>query len=73
MTRIERNGDGFFIAVCKDDERYVFAFDRGHIAEVLRTLIRFASDPDLSFTWYDASRTSKAVMGCLRDGDGSGR
>jgi len=44
-------------------ERYVFGFadtdeDR---AELLRQFGRFASNPALSFTWYDAACLSAAV------------
>ncbi len=45
----------------KGEERYVFLFDDAHKAEVLRTLGRFASNPELSFTWYDAAVLSQKV------------
>lgn len=45
----------------KGRERYVFLFDDESRAETLRTIGRFASDPTLSFTWYDAAKLSQEV------------
>lgn len=50
------------LALVKGEERYVFIFDDGHRAEVLRTLGRFASTPDLSFTWNDAVVLRRKVL-----------
>ncbi len=49
------------LALVKGNERYVFLFDDDHRAETLRTLGRFASNPDLSFTWHDAAVMSQKV------------
>lgn len=49
------------LALVKGNERYVFLFDDDHRAEALRTLGRFASNPDLSFTWQDAAVMSQKV------------
>ena len=54
------------VALVKGSERYVFLYDDDSRTETLRTLNRYASDPKLSFSWYDASRswsesTSKQV------------
>jgi hypothetical protein len=49
------------LALVKDAERYVFIYDDDSRAETLRTLGRFASNPDLSFTWYDAAVLSGKV------------
>lgn len=49
------------LALVKGEERYVFLFDDGNRAEALRTLGRFASNPDLSFTWYDAAVLSQKI------------
>lgn len=43
------------LALVKGTERYVFLYDDAHRADTLRTLGRYASDPSLSFTWYDAA------------------
>lgn len=55
------NQDVRVLALVKGEERYVFAFVDRHRADVLRTLGRFASNPDLSFTWYDAAVLSKKI------------
>lgn len=49
------------LALVKGEERYIFLFDDNHRAEALRTLGRFASNPDLSFTWYDAAVLSQKI------------
>lgn len=49
------------LALVKGSERYVFLYDDSNRAETLRTLGRYASDPDLSFTWYDAAVLSQKV------------
>ena len=49
------------LALVKGDERYVFLFDDEHKSEALRTLGRFASNPELSFSWYDAAVLSQRI------------
>jgi hypothetical protein len=49
------------LALVKGAERYIFLFDDEHRSEALRTLGRFASNPDLSFTWYDAAVLSQKI------------
>ncbi len=49
------------LALVKGKERYVFLYDDESRAETLRTLGRFASNPDLSFTWYDAAVLSQRI------------
>lgn len=39
----------------RGNERYVFVFDDQSRAETLRSFGRYASNPDLSFNWYDAA------------------
>jgi hypothetical protein len=45
----------------KGKERYVFLYDDSSRAETLRTLGRYASNPELSFTWYDAAVLSQKI------------
>lgn len=52
---METDKDISVLALVKGDERYVFLFDDAHRAETVRTMSRFASNPDLSFSWYDAA------------------
>ena len=49
------------VALVKGKERYIFLYDDTQRAETLRTLGRFASDPELSFSWYDAAVLSQKV------------
>ena len=49
------------LALVKGEERYIFLFDDAHRSEALRTLGRFASNPELSFSWYDAAVLSQRV------------
>ena len=49
------------LALVKGEERYVFLFDDTSRAATLRTLGRYASNPELSFTWYDAAVLSQKI------------
>ena len=49
------------LALVKGEERYVFLYDDDNRAEALRMLGRFASNPELSFTWYDAAVLSQKI------------
>ena len=49
------------LALVKGEERYIFLFDDQHRSDALRTLGRFASNPELSFSWYDAAVLSQRI------------
>jgi hypothetical protein len=49
------------LALVKGTERYIFLYDDNNKAETLRTLGRYASNPELSFTWYDAAVLSQKI------------
>jgi len=49
------------IALVKGEEQYVFLYDDNNRAETLRTLGRYASNPELSFSWYDAAVLSQKI------------
>lgn len=49
------------IALVKDSERYIFLYDNDSSQALMQTLGRFAGDPELSFTWYDAAVLSQKV------------
>ena len=49
------------LAMVKGEERYVFLYDDANRVETLRTLGRYAADPQLSFSWYDAAVMSKKI------------
>lgn len=49
------------LALVKGSERYVFLYDDESRSETLRILGRYASNPELSFTWYDAAVLSQKI------------
>lgn len=49
------------LALVKGSERYVFLYDDASRAETLRVLGRYASNSELSFTWYDAAVLSQKI------------
>ena len=49
------------LALVKGTERYVFLYEDSNRAETLRVLGRYASNPELSFTWYDAAVLSQKI------------
>jgi hypothetical protein len=49
------------LALVKGSERYIFLYDDASRAEALRVLGRYASNPELSFTWYDAAVLSQKI------------
>lgn len=49
------------IALVKGGERYVFLYDDDSRAEAFKTLGRYAANPDLSFSWYDAAVLGQKV------------
>ncbi len=49
------------LALVKGNERYIFLYDDASRADALRTLGRYASNPELSFTWYDAAVLSQKI------------
>ena len=49
------------LALVKGEEKYIFLFNDNNRSETLRQLGKYASDPDLSFTWYDAAVLSQKI------------
>lgn len=49
------------LALAKGHERYIFLYDDKHRIDTLQTFGRFAGNPDLSFTWYDAANLSQKI------------
>ena len=49
------------VALVKDSERYIFLYDGESTSTMLQTLGRFAGDPELSFSWYDAAVLSQKI------------
>ena len=55
------NNEVNVLALVKGDERYVFMFDDDNRTETLRLIGRYAANPELSFTWYDAAVMSQKI------------
>ena len=49
------------VALVKGEERYIFLFNDENRGEALRTLGRYASNGELSFSWYDAAVLSQKI------------
>jgi hypothetical protein len=49
------------LALVKGEERFIFLFDDANRDETLRQLARFAANPELDFTWYDAAMLSRKI------------
>jgi len=49
------------LALVKGTERYVFLYNDANRTETIRILGRYASDPELSFSWYDAAVLSQKI------------
>ena len=54
------------VALVKGDERYIFLFNDEQKGQTLRTLGKYASNPELSFSWYDAAVLSQKVRRAVR-------
>jgi len=49
------------LALVKGKERYIFLYDDDNRSKALRTLGRYASNAELSFSWYDAAVLSQKI------------
>ena len=49
------------LALVKGKERYIFLYNDDNRSKALRTLGRYASNKDLSFSWYDAAVLSQKI------------
>ncbi|MDA7950564.1 MAG: hypothetical protein MPJ24_03665 [Pirellulaceae bacterium] len=58
------------VALVKGKERFVFLFDENKHEEALRTFGRYASNPQLSFTWYDAAILGKRIRRIIERKEG---
>jgi len=61
VVRKFEGGDVNIIGLNKKGEDYIVLYDDNHRDECLRTLGRYASNDDLSFTWYDAAVLSQKI------------
>ena len=49
------------LALVTGEERFIFLFDDMNRDETLRQLARFAADPEIEFSWYDAAMLSQKI------------
>lgn len=59
--RLPVSQDVNVLALVKGEERFIFLYTDKNKAETLRTLGRYASDPSISFSWYDAAVLSQKL------------
>ena len=57
------------LALAKGEERYIFLYNDQTKNETLRTLGRYASNSELSFSWYDAAVMSQKVRRSANEPD----
>ncbi|MEM9588231.1 MAG: hypothetical protein AAGA03_13195 [Planctomycetota bacterium] len=57
------------LALVKGDEKFIFLFDDDNKDQTLRQLARFAADPELDFSWYDAAMLSRKIRDALPEVD----
>ncbi len=64
---MERN----ILALVKNDtgERFIFLYDDQSCGKLLQTLSRYAADPELNFSWYDAAALSQRVRPLMTVGN----
>lgn len=55
------NRDINVLALVKGEERYVFIYNEENRSETMRLIGRYASNPELSFSWYDAAVLSQKM------------
>lgn len=56
------NEDGVnVLALAKGDERFIFIYGDESRQDVLRAIGRWAANPELDFSWYDAAVLSRKV------------
>jgi len=59
--RLHNNYSGLLhtVTLIKNSEKYIFRYDDESSLALRQALGRFAGDPHLSFSWYDAAVLSK--------------
>ena len=57
------------LALVKGEERFIFLFDDENRDETLRQLARFAANPELDFSWYDAAMLSRKIRDAVPTDD----
>ncbi|MDG2223342.1 MAG: hypothetical protein P8L85_18310 [Rubripirellula sp.] len=57
------------LALVKGEERFIFLFDDQNRDETLRQLARFAANPEVDFSWYDAAMLSRKIRDAVPSDD----
>jgi len=57
------------LALVKGEERFIFLFDDQNRDETLRQLARFAANPEIDFSWYDAAMLSRKIRDAVPSAD----
>lgn len=68
-VRLDPSRDCFSVFLRKGKERYLFRYVDGMQADALRMMGRFASNKELSLSWYDAAVLSQRVRPMMREND----
>lgn len=55
------------LAIIRGNEKYIFLYDDSNAGVCLRILRCFASNPELSFTWYDAAVLGQKIRQKLEE------
>ena len=55
------------LALVKNGERFVFLYDDESASTLLQTFGKYAADPELDFSWYDAAVMSQRVRALQRE------
>lgn len=50
------------VTLVKGDEKYFIVYDDESFEEARRQIGRWAANPDLSFTWYDAAACNGKLL-----------
>lgn len=61
LKRIEQDGL-IVMGIVKGCERYVLTYAPDQANGALRTIGKWAANPELSFTWYDAAVVTKEIV-----------
>lgn len=67
QVTIEQEPDRTVLALIRGQERYIYVYDDESRSEALRVMGRHASNPDLSFSWYDAAVLAQNVRKQMSD------
>lgn len=61
MTRPHHQKPLEIVTLSRGGETFALVYDAEHRADALRTLGRWASDPELAFSWFDAARMASRI------------